>query len=285
MRDLPKTCQAEAINFDQKDRIVELNVGAIIVAAGYDVFDPSLIPEYRYDEIPNVVTAIEFERLLSASGPTGGHLDRPSDIAAEARIGSGLGRRFACTSALKTSPISRRILKPVSRGWQQQVAEPGRRCIAEFASRLSRDNDMLAGHEAVADQSVGGKQRGQGDRVALGNAIEGFALAHDMHLMIAADIMAWVARAPALSLCQALLRALDVRNSVAAGAAFSGERRVRFGVRHWQFTRLLVASFIGTEIKPCLCCAPGDQWQHSRDEREEELPHLGEPPAEMVDRR
>lgn len=81
-----KTCQAKAVNFDQKDRIVELRVGAIIVGAGYDVFDPSLIPEYRYKELPNVVTAIEFERLLSASGPTAGHLDRPSDRAAEAEI-------------------------------------------------------------------------------------------------------------------------------------------------------------------------------------------------------
>jgi heterodisulfide reductase subunit A-like polyferredoxin len=82
-----KVCQAEAINFDQKDQIVELNVGAVILAAGYDVFDPSLIPEYRYREIPNVVTAIEFERLLSASGPTGGHVDRPSDLAVTAEIG------------------------------------------------------------------------------------------------------------------------------------------------------------------------------------------------------
>ncbi len=81
-----KICQADAINYDQKDIIMELNVGAIILAAGYDVFDPSLIPEYRYREIPNVVTAIEFERLLSASGPTGGHVDRPSDLAVKADI-------------------------------------------------------------------------------------------------------------------------------------------------------------------------------------------------------
>ena len=81
-----KVCQADAVNFDQKDRIIELDVGAIIVASGYDVFDPSRIPEYQYREIPNVVTSIEFERLLSASGPTGGHLDRPSDLAVEAEI-------------------------------------------------------------------------------------------------------------------------------------------------------------------------------------------------------
>lgn len=81
-----KTCQADAIDFDQKDRVIELHVGAIIAATGYEVFDPSIIPEYQYGKIPNVVTALEFERLLSASGPTGGHLDRPSDLAIESDI-------------------------------------------------------------------------------------------------------------------------------------------------------------------------------------------------------
>jgi len=81
-----KTCQAEAINFDQEDRIVNLDVGAIILATGYDAFDPSRIPEYNYKKIKNVITSLEFERLLSASGPTAGHLDRPSDRAVEAEI-------------------------------------------------------------------------------------------------------------------------------------------------------------------------------------------------------
>jgi heterodisulfide reductase subunit A len=81
-----KVCQAGAVDFEQQDRIVEFKVGAVIAAAGYDVFDPSVIPEYGYGKIPNVVTAMEFERLLSASGPTGGHLDRPSDRAVEEEI-------------------------------------------------------------------------------------------------------------------------------------------------------------------------------------------------------
>ena len=81
-----KVCQADAINFAQEDRIITLNVAAIIIAVGYDIFDPSQIPEYRHQETPNVVTAMEFERLLSASGPTAGHLDRPSDRAVEAEI-------------------------------------------------------------------------------------------------------------------------------------------------------------------------------------------------------
>ena len=81
-----KTCQADAVNFEQQDELLDLDIGAIIVATGYDVFDPGRIPEYRYNDLDNVVTAIEFERLLSASGPTGGHLDRPSDRAIAAEI-------------------------------------------------------------------------------------------------------------------------------------------------------------------------------------------------------
>jgi len=81
-----KVCQANAIDYEQKDRELEIEVGAVILATGYEVFDPSVMPEYGYDRIPNVVTALEFERLLSASGPTAGHLERPSEIALEKDI-------------------------------------------------------------------------------------------------------------------------------------------------------------------------------------------------------
>ncbi|MFW5931534.1 MAG: 4Fe-4S binding protein [Desulfohalobiaceae bacterium] len=81
-----KTCQADAIDFEQTDRILDYQVGAVIVANGYQVFDPSRVPEYRYRDLPNVLTSMEFERLLSASGPTAGHLDRPSDLAVHSRI-------------------------------------------------------------------------------------------------------------------------------------------------------------------------------------------------------
>jgi len=81
-----KRCEAGAIDFEQKDEIVNLDIGSIITANGYTVFDPGRIPEYRYRDIPNVVTAMEFERFLSASGPTHGHIDRPSDIAVNNEI-------------------------------------------------------------------------------------------------------------------------------------------------------------------------------------------------------
>jgi heterodisulfide reductase subunit A-like polyferredoxin len=81
-----KKCEANAVDFDQKDEIVELDIGAIIAASGYTVFDPVKIPEYRYRDLDNVVTAMEFERFLSASGPTHGHIDRPSDTAVRKQI-------------------------------------------------------------------------------------------------------------------------------------------------------------------------------------------------------
>jgi len=72
-------CSRNAIDFEQKDTDVTLHVGAIIVATGFDPFDPSGISQYGYKRYRNVITSLEYERLICASGPTGGHLTRPSD--------------------------------------------------------------------------------------------------------------------------------------------------------------------------------------------------------------
>ena len=61
------------------DRETKLNVGAIVVATGFDPFDPSALTQYGYGTIPDVITALEYERLLSRTGPSGGLLKRPSD--------------------------------------------------------------------------------------------------------------------------------------------------------------------------------------------------------------
>ena len=67
-------CKPGAIDFEQKDEIVSFKVGAIIVATGFDVFDANKKPEYGYSDYPNVITGLEMERLVSASGPTGGEI-------------------------------------------------------------------------------------------------------------------------------------------------------------------------------------------------------------------
>ncbi len=74
-----KACAANAINFEDADRIVSLNCGAVVIASGIDPYNPIGYGQYGYREYPNVVSAMEFERMLSASGPQRGHVVRPSD--------------------------------------------------------------------------------------------------------------------------------------------------------------------------------------------------------------
>ena len=69
----------EAINFEQKPEEIELEVGAIVVATGYDIYLPYDMPLYGYGKYPNVLTSLEFERLILAAGPTGGKVVRASD--------------------------------------------------------------------------------------------------------------------------------------------------------------------------------------------------------------
>jgi len=81
-----KACERQAIDFTMKPETVELEVGTIIVATGADVFDPSALPQYGYGKYPNVITSLEFERLINAGGPTGGRLIRPSDMKVPKRV-------------------------------------------------------------------------------------------------------------------------------------------------------------------------------------------------------
>jgi heterodisulfide reductase subunit A len=69
-----KVCQANSINMDMEDEIVEVDVGNIIVATGYDAFDPTPLYQYGYGRLDNVLTGLEFERMINASGPTAGEV-------------------------------------------------------------------------------------------------------------------------------------------------------------------------------------------------------------------
>jgi len=72
-------CSANAVEYEQKENTIELNVSSIILATGFEQYNPKDIGEYGYGHYRNVLTALEFERLVCASGPTGGVLTRPSD--------------------------------------------------------------------------------------------------------------------------------------------------------------------------------------------------------------
>jgi heterodisulfide reductase subunit A len=69
-----KKCPKQCIDLEQKDELVEFTVGNIVIATGYDIYDAAKIERYGYGVLPNVLTALEFERLTNASGPTGGKI-------------------------------------------------------------------------------------------------------------------------------------------------------------------------------------------------------------------
>jgi heterodisulfide reductase subunit A-like polyferredoxin len=115
-------CLADAVIHDQKASERELEVGSVILSAGAEPYDPSVFEEfYHYKRNPNVVTSLEFERLLSASGPTMGHLVRPSDESEPEKIawlqcvgsrdtnrcGNGYCSSVCCMYAIKDAMVAK----------------------------------------------------------------------------------------------------------------------------------------------------------------------------------
>ncbi len=120
-----RACQAGAIDYAQEARILKIGASSIIVATGLDVFDPSLIKEYGYGRFSNVVTAMEFERLINATGPTEGNLvlsngEHPHSIAFVQCIGSRSHREgykycsaVCCMHATKEAILAKEHAKDV----------------------------------------------------------------------------------------------------------------------------------------------------------------------------
>ncbi|BAP62974.1 CoB--CoM heterodisulfide reductase iron-sulfur subunit A family protein [Methanococcus maripaludis] len=113
-----KVCGPQAIDYGQKPEIIEAEVGTIISAIGYDPYDPTEKEEYGYGKIPNVITSMELERMINASGPTMGKVIRPSDgqkpkrIAfiqcvgsRDAKIGKKYCSNVCCMYAMKNSQL------------------------------------------------------------------------------------------------------------------------------------------------------------------------------------
>ena len=116
-----KICPTGAICYDDKEEQLQLQVGAIIVADGSETYDPAGHDTYGYQKNPNVVTSLEFERILSASGPYGGHMVRPSDKKEPKKIawlqcigsrdehldGKGYCSGVCCTYAVKEAMLAK----------------------------------------------------------------------------------------------------------------------------------------------------------------------------------
>jgi heterodisulfide reductase subunit A2 len=120
-----KFCPTGAVNFEDREKEIALNVGAVIIAPGCGVYDPGVYDIYHYKTSPNIVTSLEFERILAATGPSGGHVLRPSDNKEPEKIAwiQCVGSRdlhpgsqpycsgVCCTYAVKEAVIAKEHLK------------------------------------------------------------------------------------------------------------------------------------------------------------------------------
>ena len=150
-----EACGVGAIDFEQQDEFVEFRVGAIIVATGFDPFNPSRKPEYGYDDYPNVITGMEMERLVSASGPTGGKVVidngeeeiEPKEVAfikcvgsRDESVGNEYCSRVCCMYTAKQAHLIREKLPDANiRIYYMDVRAFGKG-YEEFYDRVRREN-------------------------------------------------------------------------------------------------------------------------------------------------
>ena len=168
-----KLCEMKAIDFEQQDRVEEVEVGSIIVATGYDQMDPSIIEPYGYGRFPNVITGLEFERLVSGAGPTGGRIQLkdgslPKDVAILHCVGSRDLRyheycsRVCCMYSLKFAHLIREKLSANVFMFYIDM-----RCFGkgyeEFYNRVQNEGAILVRGKAsqVTDQTVLPEDKGR----------------------------------------------------------------------------------------------------------------------------
>jgi len=167
-------CDPKAIAFDQQDKEVEVDVGAIIIATGYDAFDPSAITQYGFGRYDNVITALQFERLCNASGPTSGKItlkdgSEPKSVAILHCVGSRdknyheYCSRVCCMYSLKYSHLIKEKIENAE-VYQFYI---DMRCFGkgyeEFYERLSNEGVKFIRGKAgeVTDLAINEEEQGK----------------------------------------------------------------------------------------------------------------------------
>ncbi len=148
-------CPPGAIDFDQKDEQLKLEVGSVILATGYDPFNPRRIPQYGYSRLPNVFTSLEFERMVNASGPTAGRIllrdrvNEPKSVAIIHCVGSRdenyneYCSRVCCMYSLKFAHLVReRIPEAEVYNFYIDIRAAGKR-YEEFYHRVMKEGAHL----------------------------------------------------------------------------------------------------------------------------------------------
>jgi len=173
-----KFCEAKAIDFEQKEKIAEVDVGNIIVTTGFDSFDPSVMAQYGYRRYDNVLTGIEFERMCNSSGPTGGKIvlkdgSAPKSVAILHCIGSRdvnyheYCSRVCCMYSLKFSHVIRERV-PEAEIYQMYI---DMRCFGkgyeEFYARLQEEGVNFIRGRAGEITNIAEKDAEKGKLVVL----------------------------------------------------------------------------------------------------------------------
>ena len=175
-------CEAGAINFDQQDEIIELDVGTVIVATGFEMWDPAQLVQYSYGESPNIITGMEFERLSNAGGVTGGEIlladgRKPDRVAIIHCVGSRdhhaheYCSRFCCMYSLKQAHLVRDKTGAEVYEFYMDMRTFGKG-YEEFYERVQEEGvTFVRGRGAEVEVLPDGKLRVKGEDTDLGRVV------------------------------------------------------------------------------------------------------------------
>jgi heterodisulfide reductase subunit A len=175
-------CEADAIHFDQEDEVIELDVGAIVVATGFEMWDPAQLSQYSYGQSPNIITGMEFERLSNAGGTTGGEIvtaegKTPEKVAIIHCVGSRdhnahpYCSRICCMYSLKQAHLVRDKTGAEVYEFYMDMRSFGKG-YEEFYERVQEENvTFVRGRGAAVEVLVDGKLRVTGEDADLGRKV------------------------------------------------------------------------------------------------------------------
>jgi heterodisulfide reductase subunit A2 len=159
-----KFCEKNAIDFNQQDETIEVEVGNIVLATGYDLFDARRIPQYGYARYPNVFTSLEFERMTNAAGPTEGKIvlrdgvTKPESVAIIHCVGSRdqnyheYCSKVCCMYSLKFAHMAREKTHAEVYNFYIDMRTPGKG-YEEFYHRLLNEGvHFIRGRAAVVTE-------------------------------------------------------------------------------------------------------------------------------------
>jgi heterodisulfide reductase subunit A len=257
-----KVCKNKAVIFDQADEIITLDTGAVILAGGFEPFDARQKGEYGYGQWPNVITSLEYERILSAAGPFQGHIQRLSDGKIPRRIAwiqcvgsrdSHMGNEYCsavcCMSATKQAMITKehagdidtRIFfidmrahgKGFDRFYERSKSENGVRYVRSLISRVvpNPEDDTLSISYAGPDHQL---QEETYDMVVLSVGLcpnastvqlaERIGVALNAHGFCASDSLDIVATSkPGIYVCGAAQGPKDIPDAVQQGSSAAAQ--------------------------------------------------------------